>query len=77
MSRQIGPKARINRRLGALIFENSGAARAYSRRDTTSGQQPPPRELSKYGEAMREKQNIEAWHYRSDDGSFVTLCCFS
>jgi small subunit ribosomal protein S4 len=36
MARYTGPKARVNRRLGALIFENAGAVKAYERR-----QQPP------------------------------------
>lgn len=62
MSRYTGPKARINRRLGALIFESSGAAKAYGRRDTPPGQQPPPRKISKYAEAMREKQKIKYYY---------------
>ena len=31
MARNAGPKARVNRRLGALIYESAGAARAYER----------------------------------------------
>jgi len=33
MARYNGPKARINRRLSSLIYENSGAVRAMERRD--------------------------------------------
>ena len=32
MARYTGPKARINRRLGTLIYETAGAARALDRR---------------------------------------------
>ncbi len=62
MSRYTGPKARINRRLGALVFESAGAAKAYGRRDTPPGQQQPRRKISKYGEAMREKQKIKYYY---------------
>ena len=37
MARYSGPKGRINRRLQALIYENSGAAKALEKR----GNQPP------------------------------------
>ena len=61
MSRYTGPKARINRRLGAMIFESSGAAKASERRNTP-GMHPAPRKLSKYAEAMREKQKIKYYY---------------
>ena len=36
MGRYTGPKARVNRRLGTLIYETNGARRAFQRRE-----QPP------------------------------------
>ncbi len=62
MARYTGPKARINRRLGAMIYENRGASRAYERREN----QPPGmhtrgRRPSNYGTALKEKQKVK--HY--------------
>jgi len=62
MSRYTGPKGRVNRRIGMLIYENGGASRAMERR----GNQPPgmhtrPRRPSNYGKALSEKQKIK--HY--------------
>ena len=62
MSRYTGPKARINRRLGGMIFESAGAMRATDRRPQPPGMAPPPRKLSKYGESMREKQKIKYYY---------------
>jgi small subunit ribosomal protein S4 len=61
MSRNTGPKARVNRRLGALIYENSGAARALERRDTPPGMHARGRRPSTYGAALAQKQKIK--HY--------------
>jgi len=61
MARYTGPKARINRRLGALIYENGGAVRATERRDNPPGMHTRPRRPSNYGLALREKQKIK--HY--------------
>jgi small subunit ribosomal protein S4 len=61
MSRYTGPKARVNRRLGALIYESGGAARALDRRDNPPGMHTRPRRPSNYGAALREKQKIK--HY--------------
>ncbi len=61
MARYTGPKARINRRLGTLIYENGGAARAMERRDNPPGMHTRPRRTSNYGNALREKQKIK--HY--------------
>lgn len=62
MSRYTGPKGRVNRRIGMLIYENGGASRAMERR----GNQPPgmhtrARRPSNYGKALSEKQKIK--HY--------------
>ena len=62
MGRYTGPKTRINRRLGALLYENSGVARAFERRkDSPPGMHPRPRRTSNYGTALAEKQKIK--HY--------------
>ncbi len=62
MSRYTGPKGRINRRLGTLVYESGGATRAMEKR----GKQPPgmhtrPKRPSNYGHALYEKQKIK--HY--------------
>lgn len=62
MSRYTGPKARINRRLGAMIFESAGAAKASDRRPNAPGMAPPVRKMSTYGESMREKQKIKYYY---------------
>lgn len=62
MSRYTGPKGRINRRLGAMIFESAGAAKAFDRRPNPPGMHPPARKMSTYGESMREKQKIKYYY---------------
>lgn len=62
MGHYTGPKARINRRLGALIFENSGAAKAFERRDFPPGMAQRRRKISNYGVALREKQKIKYYY---------------
>ncbi len=37
MARYHGPKARVNRRLGLMLYENAGAARALERRNSPPG----------------------------------------
>ncbi len=61
MARYTGPKARVNRRLGAMIYESGGAVRAMERRDNPPGMHTRPRRPSNYGMALREKQKIK--HY--------------
>ncbi|MFO7906743.1 MAG: 30S ribosomal protein S4 [Pirellulaceae bacterium] len=61
MARYTGPKARINRRLGTMVYENGGAVRAMERRDNPPGMHTRPRRPSNYGLALREKQKIK--HY--------------
>ena len=61
MSRYTGPKARINRRLGTMIYETAGAARAMERRDTPPGMHTRGRRPSNYGIALMEKQKLK--HY--------------
>ncbi len=62
MSRYTGAKARINRRLGGMIFESAGAVKATDRKPDPPGMHPRPRKLSKYGESMREKQKIKYYY---------------
>ncbi len=61
MARYHGPKARINRRLKAQVYEDSGARRASDRRDNPPGMHTRPRRPSNYGLALAEKQKIK--HY--------------
>jgi small subunit ribosomal protein S4 len=62
MARYHGPKARINRRLGTLVYETAGAARALGRRENPPGMHiKGRRKLSNWGLASAEKQKIK--HY--------------
>jgi small subunit ribosomal protein S4 len=62
MARYHGPKARINRRLGAQIYESAGAIKASERRDSPPGMHVKGgRRLSNWGKASAEKQKIK--HY--------------
>ncbi|TWT92673.1 30S ribosomal protein S4 [Stieleria varia] len=61
MARYTGPKARVNRRLGTLIYETAGAVRALDRRNTPPGMHVRGRRPSNYGLALMEKQKIK--HY--------------
>ncbi len=63
MARYTGPKTRVNRRYGALLFENAGVTRAYDKRkDSTPGMHPKPRRSSNYGTALAEKQKIKYYY---------------
>lgn len=61
MARYHGPKARVNRRIGAMVYEGGGAVRAYERRDNPPGMHARGRRPSNYGTALMEKQKIK--HY--------------
>lgn len=61
MGRYTGPKAKVNRRLGALIYETRGAMRAADRRPNPPGMHTRPKRPSNYGLALMEKQKIK--HY--------------
>ena len=59
MAHHVGPKARINRRLGTSIYDSSGALRASHRRISPPGQHGlRRRRTSDYGRALMEKQKI-------------------
>ncbi len=62
MGRHTGPKARINRRLGAMIFESSGAVRAAERRDYPPGMSQRRRKPSNYALGLLEKQKIKYYY---------------
>ncbi len=62
MARYTGPKARVNRRFAAQLFENAGATRAHSRREKPPGMHPPARKTSNYGLALAEKQKIKYYY---------------
>jgi len=62
MGHYIGPKARINRRLGSSIFESAGALRAAERRDYPPGMSQRRRKISNYGIALAEKQKIKYYY---------------
>ena len=61
MARYTGPKARINRRLGSLIYESNGASKALERRPNPPGMHTRGRRPSNYGAALMEKKKIK--HY--------------
>lgn len=62
MAHHTGPKARVNRRLGLLIFENSGAARALERRPSAPGMARARGRKSVYGQSLAEKQKIKYYY---------------
>lgn len=62
MARYNGPKARINRRLGLLVFENTGAAKAFDRRPQAPGMARPRGRKSVYGQSLAEKQKIKYYY---------------
>lgn len=62
MSRYTGPKGRINRRLGAVIFESGGATRSLERRSGPPGMANSRHKLSTYGQSLREKQKIKYYY---------------
>jgi len=61
MGHYTGPKAKINRRLGAVIYESRGAMRAADRRPAPPGMHNRPKRPSNYGAGLMEKQKIK--HY--------------
>lgn len=62
MGHYTGPKGRINRRLGAMVFESGGAIRAAERRESPPGMSPRRKKLSNYGLALAEKQKIKYYY---------------
>ena len=63
MGHYTGPKSRVNRRLGTMIYESAGARRAFERRsDSMPGMHSRRSKLSDYGKAMLEKQKIKHFY---------------
>jgi small subunit ribosomal protein S4 len=62
MGNYTGPKARINRRLGAMVFESTGAVRSAERRPEPPGMASRRRKLSNYALALAEKQKIKYYY---------------
>lgn len=62
MGRYTGPKGRVNRRLGAQVFESAGAIRALEKRNYPPGTGDRRRKLSPYGQALAEKQKIKYYY---------------
>lgn len=62
MGRYTGPKGRINRRLGAQVYESGGAIRALEKRDQPPGMAQRRRKVSNYGLALAEKQKIKFYY---------------
>ena len=61
MARYTGPKARVNRRLGTMVYEDNGSSKALERRNQPPGMHTRGRRPSNYGVALMEKQKIK--HY--------------
>jgi small subunit ribosomal protein S4 len=62
MGRYTGPKGRINRRLGAMVFENAGAVRALEKRQNPPGMAQRRRKVSVFGMALADKQKIKYYY---------------
>ena len=63
MAHYTGPKARINRRLGAVIFESAGAIKSFDRRpDAPPGMHLRRGKRSDYALALAEKQKIKYYY---------------
>lgn len=62
MARYTGPKARINRRLGAMIYESAGAVRASEKREQPPGMHTRGRRPSNYGAGLAEKQKVKYYY---------------
>lgn len=62
MGRYLGPKGRVNRRIGAVIFENAGAVKAFENREQPPGMHIKRKKVSEYGLGLREKQKIKFYY---------------
>ena len=62
MGRYTGPKARINRRLGAMIFEDNGSLKASGNKPNPPGMASRRRKVTTYGQALTEKQKIRYYY---------------
>lgn len=62
MARYTGPKGRVNRRLGFMVFEDNGAIRALEKRSAPPGMHTRRGKVSNYGIALAEKQKIKYFY---------------
>lgn len=62
MGRYTGPRARINRRLGVMVFENSGAMKSSEKKSYPPGMHTRRKKPSTYGTALTEKQKIKFYY---------------
>lgn len=62
MGRYTGPKARVNRRLNAQVFESAGSIRALERKPYPPGMAQRRRKATIYGLALIEKQKIKFYY---------------
>ncbi len=62
MGHYTGPKSRINRRLGAMVFEDAGAIRSAERKNYPPGMSRRRRKASNYALALTEKQKIKYYY---------------
>ena len=62
MAHHNGPKARINRRFGAQIYENNGVIKAAGKRPQPPGMARARGRKSVYGESLAEKQKIKYYY---------------
>lgn len=62
MGRYTGPKGRINRRLGSMVFEDAGSVRAMEKKEYPPGMAQRRRKVSTYGLALQEKQKIKYYY---------------
>lgn len=62
MGRYTGPKGRVNRRLGFMVFENNGAVKALERRNNPPGMHNRRGKQSNYAIALQEKQKIKYYY---------------
>ena len=91
MARYHAAKARVNRRLGSMVYETAGAIRASERREHPPGMRTRMRRPSNYGQALMEKQKIKhyyglgerqlrryfekAGHMKGNTGELLLLMC--
>ena len=59
MGRYLGPRTRVCRRLGALVFDNVNVEKAFNRNEEAMTRR---RKLSEYGIRLREKQKIKYYY---------------
>ncbi|MCL1999849.1 MAG: 30S ribosomal protein S4 [Planctomycetes bacterium] len=68
MGRYLGPRAKICRRLGLLIYDNSNIEKAFMKRE----QDPFRRKQSEYGRRLLEKQKV-MYYYGMREGQMRRL----